>query len=157
MRMSSAVPAPLSEEARARGSLNLLVELWRFVRPCNPQLAGALAALLVAATTGLALGMCLRSLVDEGFAGSDGALLNQAVLVLFGVVGVLALATYARFYLVSGLGERVVAHIRQQVFNHILTLSPAYYELTRTGEVLSRLTTDTTLLQTVVEIGRAHV
>src|SRR3546814_17879648 len=80
--------------------------------------------------------MGLRRLVDEGFAGSDAALLNQAVLVLFGVVGVLALATYARFYLVSWLGERVVADIRQQVFNHILTLSPAYYELTRTGEVL---------------------
>jgi ATP-binding cassette subfamily B protein len=148
--MSSAVPAPLGDEARARGSLKLLVELWRFVRPYRPQLAGALAALLVAAATVLGLGMGLRRLVDQGFAGSDAALLNQAVLVLFGVVGLLALATYVRFYLVSWLGERVVADIRRRVFDHILTLSPAYYELTRTGEVLSRLTTDTTLLQTVV-------
>jgi ATP-binding cassette subfamily B protein len=150
MRMSSAVPAPLSDEARARGSLKLLVELWRFVRPYKPQLAGALAALLVAAATVLALGMGLRRLVDQGFAAGDAALLNQAVLVLFGVVGLLALATYTRFYLVSWLGERVVADLRRKVFDHILTLSPAYYELTRTGEVLSRLTTDTTLLQTVV-------
>jgi ATP-binding cassette subfamily B protein len=148
--MSQAVPAPIGDEARARGSLKLLVELWQFVRPYKPQLAGAMAALLVAATTVLGLGMGLRRLVDEGFAASDATLLNQAVLVLFGVVGLLALATYARFYLVSWIGERVVADIRRKVFDHILTLSPAYYELTRTGEVLSRLTTDTTLLQTVV-------
>jgi ATP-binding cassette subfamily B protein len=148
--MSSAVPGPVSQEARARGSLKLLVELWQFVRPYGLQLAGAVTALLVAAGTVLALGMGLRRLVDQGFSAGDAALLDQAVLVLFGVVGLLALATYTRFYLVSWIGERVVADIRQSVFDHILTLSPAYYELTRTGEVLSRLTTDTTLLQTVV-------
>ncbi len=150
MRMSSAVPAPQREEARARGSLKLLVELWQFVRPYGLQLAGAMTALLIASGTVLGLGMGLRRLVDEGFSAGNTALLNQAVLVLFGVVALLALAVYARFYLVSWIGERVVADIRRRVFDHILTLSPAYYELTRTGEVLSRLTTDTTLLQTVV-------
>ncbi|MGF1595065.1 MAG: ABC transporter transmembrane domain-containing protein [Kiloniellaceae bacterium] len=150
MRMSSAAPVPLSDEARARGSLKLLAELWRFVRPYGPQLAGALIALVVAAGTVLGLGIGLRRLVDEGFSGGNVAMLNQAVLVLFGVVILLALATYTRFFLVSWIGERVVADIRRRVFDHILTLSPAYYELTRTGEVLSRLTTDTTLLQTVV-------
>ncbi len=150
MRMSSAVPAPVSQEARARGSLKLLVELWQFVRPYGLQLAGAMTALLVASGTVLALGVGLRHLVDEGFSGGDATLLNRAVLVLFGVVALLAVAIYARFYLVSWIGERVVADIRRRVFDHILTLSPAYYELTRTGEVLSRLTTDTTLLQTVV-------
>jgi ATP-binding cassette, subfamily B, bacterial len=148
--MSSAAPMPLSDEARARGSLKLLVELWSFVRPYGPQLAGALIALVVAAGTVLGLGIGLRRLVDEGFSGGNVAMLNQAVLVLFGVVILLALATYTRFFLVSWIGERVVADIRRRVFDHILTLSPAYYELTRTGEVLSRLTTDTTLLQTVV-------
>jgi ATP-binding cassette subfamily B protein len=148
--MSSAVPGPRSQEARARGSLKLLVELWQFVRPYGLQLAGAMAALLVASGTVLGLGMGLRRLVDEGFSAGNAALLNQAVLVLFGVVLLLAVAIYARFYLVSWIGERVVADIRRKVFDHILTLSPAYYELTRTGEVLSRLTTDTTLLQTVV-------
>ncbi len=150
MRMSSAVPAAVRDEARARGSLKLLVELWQFVRPYSLQLVGAVTALVIAASTVLALGMGLRRLVDEGFSGGNEALLDQAVLVLFGVVILLALAIYARFYLVSWLGERVVADIRRRVFDHILTLSPAYYELTRTGEVLSRLTTDTTLLQTVV-------
>jgi len=150
MRMSGAVPGAAGDEARARGSLKLLAELWRFVRPYGLQLAGAMTALVITSGTVLALGMGLRRLVDEGFAAGDADLLNQAVLVLFGVVILLALATYSRFYLVSWIGERVVADIRRKVFDHILTLSPAYYELTRTGEVLSRLTTDTTLLQTVV-------
>ena len=150
MRMSGATPATQGSDARARGSLKLLGELWYFVRPYGLQLAGAMAALLVASGTVLALGMGLRRLVDEGFAAGDASLLNHAVMVLFGVVILLALATYSRFYLVSWIGERVVADIRRKVFDHILKLSPAYYELTRTGEVLSRLTTDTTLLQTVV-------
>ena len=150
MRMSGSVPAVQGGEARARGSLKLLGELWQFVRPYGLQLAGAITALLIAAGTVLALGVGLRRLVDDGFSTGNAALLNQAVTVLFGVVILLALATYSRFYLVSWIGERVVSDIRKKVFNHILTLSPAYYELTRTGEVLSRLTTDTTLLQTVV-------
>ncbi|GAB4376915.1 MAG: hydrophobic compound transporter HcuC [Kiloniellaceae bacterium] len=150
MRMSGATPGVESAEARARGSLKLLGELWQFVRPYKLALAGAMVALLIASGTVLGLGMGLRRLVDEGFAAGDAGLLNQAVLVLFGVVGLLALAIYARFYLVSWIGERVVADIRRRVFDHILKLSPAYFELTRTGEVLSRLTTDTTLLQTVV-------
>ncbi len=150
MRMSSPAPNGLRSDAPARGSLKLLAELWRFVRPYKLQLVGAMAALLTAAATVLGLGMGLRRLVDEGFSAGNAALLNQAVLVLFGVVILLAAASYVRFYLVSWIGERVVADIRKRVFDHIVTLSPAYYEVTRTGEVLSRLTTDTTLLQTVV-------
>jgi len=150
MRMSSPSPSGLRDERLPRGSLKLLGQLWQFVRPYKLQLGCAIAALLVAAGTVLGLGMGLRRLVDEGFSAGNAALLNQAVLVLFGVVILLAAAIYARFYLVSWIGERVVADIRKRVFDHILTLSPAYYEVTRTGEVLSRLTTDTTLLQTVV-------
>ncbi|HIC79635.1 MAG TPA: ATP-binding cassette domain-containing protein, partial [Kiloniellaceae bacterium] len=148
--MSSPSPSGLRDERLPRGSLKLLGQLWQFVRPYKLQLGCAIAALLVAAGTVLGLGMGLRRLVDEGFSAGNAALLNQAVLVLFGVVILLAAAIYARFYLVSWIGERVVADIRKRVFDHILTLSPAYYEVTRTGEVLSRLTTDTTLLQTVV-------
>ncbi|NIA70525.1 ATP-binding cassette domain-containing protein [Pelagibius litoralis] len=148
--MSSPPPEGIRGDAPARGSLKLLTDLWPFVRPYGLQLLGAMAALLVAAGTVLGLGMGLRRLVDEGFSAGNAALLNQAVLVLFGVVILLAAASYARFFLVSWIGERVVADIRKRIFDHILTLSPAYYEVTRTGEVLSRLTTDTTLLQTVV-------
>jgi ATP-binding cassette subfamily B protein len=124
--------------------------LWRFLRPYGWVVVGALTALSVAAATVLAMGFGLRKLVDEGFAGGDAALLDRAVLVLLAVVLLLAMASYARFYLVSWTGERVVADIRKAVFDHVLTLSPAYYEVTRTGEILSRLTTDTTLLQMVV-------
>jgi ATP-binding cassette subfamily B protein len=148
--MSAATPPAQRDEARARGSLKLLLELWQFVRPYKLQLAGAMTALVIASGTVLALGMGLRRLVDEGFSAGNAGLLNQAVLVLFGVVALLAVAVFARFYLVSWIGERVVADMRRKVFDHILRLSPAYYELTRTGEVLSRLTTDTSLLQTVV-------
>ncbi len=130
--------------------LGQLAYLWRFVRPYRPQIAGAVVALSVAAATVLGLGSGLRKLIDEGFAGGNAALLDHAVLVLLGVVVLLAAASYSRFYLVSWIGERVVADIRRAVFDHVITLSPAYYEVTRTGEILSRLTTDTTLLQMVV-------
>lgn len=130
--------------------LSHLVRLWQFVRPYKLQVAGALVALVVAASTVLGLGFGLRTLVDDGFASQNADLLDQAVMVLLGVVVLLAAASYSRFYLVSWIGERVVADIRKAVFNHLITLSPAYFEVTRTGEVLSRLTTDTTLLQMVV-------
>ncbi|MCH7778551.1 MAG: ABC transporter, partial [Gemmatimonadetes bacterium] len=109
-----------------------------------------MVALSVAAGTVLVMGLGLRRLVDEGFASGDTALLDGALFALLGVIVVLAGATYARFYLVSWLGERVVGDIRQAVFGHVIGLSPGFFELTRTGEVLSRITTDTTLLQVLV-------
>ena len=137
------------ERATSR-DLGQLAYIWRFVAPYRLQVAGAMAALGVAAVTVLAMGFGLRALVDEGFSGGDAGLLDRAVLVLLGVVLLLAAASYARFFLVSWIGERVIADIRRAVYDHVITLSPAYFEITRTGEVLSRLTTDTTLLQVVV-------
>ena len=149
-------PTTQSQDARAAevpqraGNLDQLVHLYRFVRPYWPAVAGALVALSVAAGTVLVMGLGLRRLVDEGFASGDTALLDGALFALLGVIVVLAGATYARFYLVSWLGERVVGDIRQAVFGHVIGLSPGFFELTRTGEVLSRITTDTTLLQVLV-------
>jgi ATP-binding cassette subfamily B protein len=127
-----------------------LLELFRFARPYRWQIAGATFALLIAAGTTLALGAGLRLLIDQGFGAGDSQLLDRAVLTLFGVSVLLACGTFARFYLVSWVGERVVADIRKAVFDHIIGLSPGFFEITRTGEVVSRLTTDTTLLQVVV-------
>ncbi|MCH7931041.1 MAG: ATP-binding cassette domain-containing protein [Proteobacteria bacterium] len=127
-----------------------LRHLLHYLAPYKLAIAGALAALTTAAATVLALGFGLRRLVDEGFRGDDTALLDQALLVMFGVVALMALASYSRFYLVSWLGERVVADIRRAVYDHIMGLSPAFFEITRTGDILSRLTTDTTVLQVVV-------
>ncbi|HSR71596.1 MAG TPA: ABC transporter transmembrane domain-containing protein, partial [Kiloniellales bacterium] len=130
--------------------LGRLRALWRFLRPYRRQVATAVLALSVAAGTVLALGAGLRKLVDEGFASGNTALLDQAVLVLFGVVILLAGASYLRFYMVSWIGERVVADIRRAVFDRVIGLSPAYFEVTRSGEILSRLTTDTSVLQLVI-------
>tara|TARA_R110000868_G_scaffold162903_1_gene394440 strand:- start:2452 stop:4146 length:1695 start_codon:yes stop_codon:yes gene_type:complete len=114
------------------------------------QVAGAIVALVVASGTVLALGNGLRTLVDKGFADGNGVLLDQALFVLFAVTLLMAGASYARFYLVSWIGERVVADIRSAVYAHIIRLDPGFFEVTRIGEVLSRLTTDTTLLQVVI-------
>jgi len=131
-------------------NLRALGHLWGYLRPYRLRIAGAVAALTVAAGTVLALGRGLRTLVDRGFAEGNAALLDQALLVLVAVVAVLGAASFARTYLVAWLGERVVADVRRDVFDHVLALSPGFFETTRTGEVLSRLTTDTTLLQLVV-------
>jgi len=127
-----------------------LLALFRFAFPYRWQMAGATLALLVAAGTTLAMGRGLQLLIDQGFSTGDAGLLDRAVLILFGVSVLLAFGTFARFYLVSWVGERVVADIRRAVFDHIIGLSPGFFEVTRTGEVVSRLTTDTTLLQVVV-------
>jgi ATP-binding cassette, subfamily B, bacterial len=147
MRQPLAVLAPDRAATRDLGQLRLLIG---FLKPYRRQLAGALLALTIAAVTVLALGQGLRTLVDHGFAAGDPRELDRAVFVLFGVTVLLAVSTYARYYLVTWIGERVVNDLRRALFDHVIRLSPAFFELTRTGEVLSRLTTDTTLLQIVV-------
>ncbi|MEE8445318.1 MAG: ABC transporter transmembrane domain-containing protein, partial [Alphaproteobacteria bacterium] len=142
--------ASLKEERATTGDLRSMGALLRYVKPYWPAAAGAGVALVVAAGTVLALGQGLRMLVDKGFGDSDTALLDTALLVLLVVIVLLAAATYTRFYLVSWIGERVVADLRRAVFYHVVKLSPGFFEITRTGEVLSRLTTDTTLLQMVI-------
>jgi ATP-binding cassette subfamily B protein len=130
--------------------LGLLQPLLRFLKPYKLQLVAASIALTVGAFTVLGLGQGLRSLVDSGFGTGNTALLDKAVVLMLGVTALLAIATYARYSLVSWVGERVVADVRRAVFDHVVTLSPTYFETVRAGEVLSRLTTDTTLLQVVV-------
>jgi ATP-binding cassette subfamily B protein len=130
--------------------LSQLRHILRFVLPYRWQMLGALVSLTVAAGTVLAMGAGLRRLVDGGFAEGNPALLDQSLFALLGVIIVLACATYGRFFLVTWLGERVVADIRKAVFGHVIDLDPGYFETTRTGEVLTRITTDTTLLQTVI-------
>ena len=134
-----------SDDRRLTG----LRRLGPFVRPYIHVMLGALVALVIAAGAVLAIGQAIRRVVDHGFA-EDAHLIDQYFIGLLGVVAVLAAATFMRFYLVTWLGERVVADIRKAVYDHVIGLSPAFFETTRTGEVLSRLTADTTLIQTVV-------
>jgi len=146
-------PAAAADEAGAaapKADIRHLRQVWPFLARHRAVMVGAIFALTVAATTVLAMGVGLRHLVDEGFASGDPALLDRTLILLLVAIVVLAAATYGRFYLVSWLGERAVTDIRRAVFDHILGLDAAFFETTRTGELMSRLTTDTTLLQVVI-------
>jgi len=124
--------------------------LWPFLRPYRSRLAAAFLMLTVAATATLVVPLAFRNLIDLGFSQANTAHINQYFLGLFGVACILAAATAGRFYFVSWLGERVTADIRRAVYAHVIRMSPHFFETLQTGEVLSRLTTDTTLVQTVV-------
>ena len=124
--------------------------LWTVMAPYRLRVAGAIVAMAVAAGAVMGLGQGMKFLVDDGLVAGQPGRLDRAVLILFAFAVLLALASYSRFFLVTSVGERVVADLRKRVFRHLLTLSPAFFEVTRTGEVLSRLTTDTTVLQGVV-------
>lgn len=122
----------------------------QFIAPYRWQALGALLALIVTAGITLSMGQGIRLLVDQGFMTRSPHLLNQSIgLFLLLVLG-LAVGTFARFYLVSWIGERCVADIRRQVFNHLIYLHPGFYESNRSSEIQSRLTADTTLLQSVI-------
>ncbi len=148
-RQPTTLPPGAGERAKSR-DFGQLRRLARYLKPYRLQVAGALVALVVAAVTVLGLGVGLRQLVDEGFSGQDTNLLDHALIAMLGIVVLLAAASYARFFLVSWIGERTVADLRRDVYDRVIALSPTFFEMTRTGEVLSRLTTDTTLLQQVI-------
>ena len=122
----------------------------RFLKPYRGRVALASLALVVGVVAVLAFGPALRRIVDMGFDPQHVGHVNWYFLAMFGVVVLLAAATAARFALVSWLGERVVADIREAVYSHVITLSPAFFEENRSGEIASRLTADTTLIQSVV-------
>ena len=132
-------------------SITTLKGLLPFLRPYLKQFYFAGIALLVAAGATLAIPYAFRQMIDMGFSGQGSiAHVDAAFIGLFAVACVLAVATAARFYTVSLLGERVTADIRSAVYEHVIEQSPEFFETTQTGEVLSRLTTDTTLIQTLV-------
>ncbi len=141
-----------SERPQAR-SIRPLKALLPFIRPYHRTLALAMGALLAAAAAMLALPVAVRFLIDRGLAANDAATINR-----YFVLFLLAAAVYGgfaalRFYLVTWLGERVVADIRDAVYRRVIRMDPSFFEVTRTGEVLSRLTTDTTLVQSIAGVG----
>jgi ATP-binding cassette subfamily B protein len=133
--------------SRQRGAIRLA---WRFIAPYRGRVLGALLALLFTAAITLSMGQGIKLLVDQGLATQSPAALRQSLLLFFVLVLALAFGTYTRFYLVSWLGERVVADIRRRVFDHLIELHPGFYESNRSSEIQSRLTADTTLLQSVI-------
>jgi ATP-binding cassette subfamily B protein len=141
------------EERPKSRDLRPLRRLLPFMRPYLGTLAAAGLALVVAAAATLLLPIAVKFMIDHGFASSEKGAIDRYFAFLFGIAAILALFSALRFYLVSWLGERIVADIRSSVYRHIIRMSPTFFEVTRTGEVLSRLTTDTTLVQTVAGAG----
>jgi len=133
-----------------KAHLPVLLELIRFIRPYRKTLLGAFIALVFTAGISLSIGQGVRMLIDDGFNGNSSAGLNQAVGFIVLMTSLMAVGTFVRFYLISWLGERVSADLRRVVFEHLLTLHPSYFEMNRSGEIMSRLTTDTTLLQSII-------
>ncbi|MEM5458314.1 ABC transporter transmembrane domain-containing protein [Paraburkholderia phytofirmans] len=139
--MTSSPPSP---------RIGPLFALFPFLRPYAGRWALAFLALVTSAGATLVLPVAFKYLIDRGFAAGDRGHIDRYFLALLVVSLVLAGATALRFYLVSWLGERVTADLRRAVYDHVLQMSPQFFETTQTGEVLSRLTADTTLIQTVV-------
>jgi ATP-binding cassette subfamily B protein len=127
-----------------RAPLRPLLALKPYLLRHKGMLAAAFAALLVSAGATLAVPLAVRRMIDLGFSGIEPDLIDKYFATLAGVGLILALASAARFYSVNWLGERVIADIRRDVFKHLTGLSPAFYEVSHSGEVMSRLTADTT-------------
>jgi ATP-binding cassette subfamily B protein len=148
------VTQPASTPRAASATPRSLSGLTPFLRPYRVQIALAIAFLVLAAASTLVLPVALKSLIDSGLVAADPGqrvmALRDHFAALFGVGAALGLFSAARFYMVSWLGERVTADLRNAVYAHVVRQSPEFFETTQTGEVLSRLTTDTTLVQTVV-------
>jgi ATP-binding cassette subfamily B protein len=121
-----------------------------YLRPYRGRTVLAVFSLLIAAGTVLAFGACLRALIDRGFAQGRPDILNYALASLIAVAVVLAIASGARFYLVSWLGERVVGDLRRDLFAHVVRLGPAWFEIKRSGDVMSRISADAQLIEQVI-------
>ena len=140
-------PKPIVDRPTTK-RIGALRALWPFIRPYRGLLAAALLALAVTAGISLVLPLAVRRVVDGFDAGAH--LLDQYFGAALAIVALLALGTGMRYYLVTRLGERVVADIRKAVFQRVIAMSPAFYERVLTGEIISRITTDTTLIQSVI-------
>ena len=131
----------------------MLKELSGFLLPYKIQMTIFLVALLITSTCTIGMGQGLKHLIDEGLVAQSLDYLNGAILICCGLAVVMAVATYTRFYMISWLGERVCADIRRAVFKHVVGLHPGFFETHGSGTIVARLTTDTTLLQSIIGSG----
>ena len=142
--------APDRPRSRSLAPLKALVP---YLRPYRARLAAALLALLVASAAMLALPIALRHLIDQGLAARSTDTINRYFVAFMAAAGVFGVFAALRFYLVTWLGERVVADLREKVYARVIRMDPAFFEITRIGEVLSRLTADTTLVQSIAGVN----
>jgi ATP-binding cassette subfamily B protein len=134
-------------------SLRPLQELWPYIRKYLGLLVVAMVALLLASGAMLVIPMAFRDLIDRGMAAQDAATINRYFVAFLGAAAVFGIFAALRFYFVTWLGERVVADVRSDVYSRVVRMDPTFFEVTRTGEVLSRLTTDTTLVQSIAGVN----
>ena len=145
-RSTQKAPDPKPEKK----SLSILLELSKFIQPYKGRVIAALIALIFTASLTLSVGHGIRLLIDQGFSQQSLSDLGSAIQFIMVVVVLISIGTFFRFYLVSSVGERVSADIRLSVFNHVVTLHPSYFETNGSGDIMSRITTDTTLLQSII-------
>jgi ATP-binding cassette, subfamily B, bacterial len=129
------------------GKLKRLIPL---LKPYTKQIIFAIIGLVVGSGAVLGIGTGVRGVIDTGFGKGNLDLLNQTLVILLIAITIMAGATFARFYYVSWVGERVVADLRRRIYRHLLTLSPSFYETAKSGDLISRMNTDTSLLQIVI-------
>ena len=139
----------MADEREKSKTVKPLRALAPFVSPYRLTAIGAVLALVATATLSLILPLAVRRVID-GFSAESAALMDQYFGAAVAIAGALAVATAVRYWLVTKLGERVIADIRKAVYDHVITMSPGFFEKTMSGEVISRLTTDTTLLLSVI-------
>jgi len=137
-------------ERPAATKMSSIRQLLRLIAPYRWRWVCAIIALLFTAGITLTIGQGVRRVIDDGFVAGSASQLQQGIYLLLALSVLMAAGTFVRFYLVSWLGERVSADIRSAVFNNIVSLSPGYFDNNRSGEIMSRLTADTTLLQSIV-------
>jgi ATP-binding cassette, subfamily B, bacterial len=130
--------------------LRALPVLAPYVRRYSGRAVAAVGALLTTSLATLAMPVAIRRMIDVGFSSSDSAFVNRTFLALMALAGILALASATRYYLVTTLGERIVADLRRDVFAHLMRLSPAFFDAAHSGELISRLTADTTQIKSAV-------
>ncbi len=131
-------------------NVGVLVSMLQFLKPYRWHVLAAMVALIFTAGVTLSLGQGIRILIDQGFGEGAASNLDQVIMIFMGLVVLLAFGTFARFFLVSWIGERVSADIRREVYNHVVELHPGFFETNLSGEIQSRITTDTTILQSVI-------
>ena len=138
-----------SNQTNPRG-FRTLAALLPFLRPYKKQFVLAIFSLILAASATLAVPLSFRQIIDLGFNANSDNQINQTFLILFIVACLVALGTSLRFYMVSWLGEKITTDIRAAVYSHVIKQSPEFFESTHSGEILSRLNTDTVLIQTLI-------
>lgn len=141
------MPEAEKDEKKPRPDFRSLASFWPYALKHKGRIGLALLALVVASVATLALPVAVRRVIDVGFSGGEQRLANSYFILLTGVVAVLALASSARFYLVMTVGERIVSDLRSDVFAHLTRLEPAFFDSSRAGDLISRLTADTTQIK----------